>query len=135
MNHQNYGKQNYNKSRYTSEYSKYHVHNNRDESSNRDILHIQWQYKIQIYINSRKNWIIKPLIFIFLLMDESSESEFSDSSSDFKKKLNDEVKNRTKYVVICGCTLSGIGKGTTLSSIGITLKSSGFNVTCIKIDP
>ena len=68
-------------------------------------------------------------------MDESSESEFSDSSSDFKKKLNDEVKNRTKYVVICGCTLSGIGKGTTLSSIGITLKSSGFNVTCIKIDP
>lgn len=32
-------------------------------------------------------------------------------------------------------TLSGVGKGTTISCIGVVLKSMGFCVTAIKIDP
>jgi CTP synthase len=40
-----------------------------------------------------------------------------------------------KYLAICGGTLSGIGKGVMVSSIGVLLKSCGLNVTLIKIDP
>jgi CTP synthase len=40
-----------------------------------------------------------------------------------------------KYVAICGGTLSGIGKGVTVSSIGVLLKSCGLSVSIIKIDP
>lgn len=31
--------------------------------------------------------------------------------------------------------MSGLGKGTTVSSIGVLLKACGFRVTCMKIDP
>jgi CTP synthase len=40
-----------------------------------------------------------------------------------------------KYLFICGSTISGIGKGVTVSSIGLILKNCGFKVTAIKIDP
>ncbi|CAE8642965.1 unnamed protein product [Polarella glacialis] len=40
-----------------------------------------------------------------------------------------------KYVVITGGTISGLGKGTTISSVGVVLRSHGFRVTSIKIDP
>merc|ERR1719411_1047193 len=40
-----------------------------------------------------------------------------------------------KYVVITGGTISGLGKGTTISSIGVVLRSHGLRVTAIKIDP
>lgn len=40
-----------------------------------------------------------------------------------------------KYLIICGGTVSGIGKGTLVSSIGIILKASGLCVNAIKIDP
>ena len=40
-----------------------------------------------------------------------------------------------KYIVVTGGVLSGLGKGITASSIGRLLKSSGFKVTAIKIDP
>lgn len=40
-----------------------------------------------------------------------------------------------KYVVVAGGTLSGIGKGITLSSIGLILKSAGMRVIPVKIDP
>ncbi|XP_055388380.1 CTP synthase-like [Condylostylus longicornis] len=40
-----------------------------------------------------------------------------------------------KYVVVTGGTLSGLGKGTTISSIGVVLKTMGLRVTSIKIDP
>jgi len=64
-----------------------------------------------------------------------NENKTPDSKVDDSKKKKETPNKRTKYLVICGCTLSGIGKGTTMSSIGITLKSCGYNVTCIKIDP
>lgn len=40
-----------------------------------------------------------------------------------------------KYIVVTGGVLSGLGKGITASSIGRLLKSCGFKVTGIKIDP
>jgi len=40
-----------------------------------------------------------------------------------------------KYIVVTGGVLSGLGKGITVSSIGTLLKSRGFKVTAIKIDP
>jgi CTP synthase len=47
-----------------------------------------------------------------------------------------EVQNaNTKYLVVTGGTISGLGKGTTISSIGVVLRSYGVRVTAIKIDP
>ncbi|XP_066361764.1 uncharacterized protein [Miscanthus floridulus] len=40
-----------------------------------------------------------------------------------------------KYVLVTGGVVSGLGKGVTASSIGVLLKSCGFRVTSIKIDP
>jgi CTP synthase len=42
---------------------------------------------------------------------------------------------RTNYIFIVGGVLSGLGKGIVTASIGRILKSKGFNVTAIKIDP
>jgi len=46
-----------------------------------------------------------------------------------------DSKPAMKYIVITGGTISGLGKGTTISSIGVVLKSFGVRVTAIKIDP
>jgi CTP synthase len=43
--------------------------------------------------------------------------------------------NGIKYVIVTGGVLSGLGKGITTSSIGRLLKSHGYSVTAIKIDP
>lgn len=40
-----------------------------------------------------------------------------------------------KYILVTGGVISGIGKGVLSSSIGTLLKSMGFLVTAIKIDP
>ena len=40
-----------------------------------------------------------------------------------------------KYILITGGVLSSVGKGVITSSIGVLLKSAGYNVTAIKIDP
>jgi hypothetical protein len=39
----------------------------------------------------------------------------------------------TKYVLITGGVVSGLGKGVTASSVGVVLKACGLRVTCIKI--
>ncbi|MBI4980357.1 CTP synthase [Candidatus Woesearchaeota archaeon] len=41
----------------------------------------------------------------------------------------------TKYIVITGGVISGVGKGVATASIGRILKENGFSVTAIKIDP
>lgn len=41
----------------------------------------------------------------------------------------------TRYIFIAGGVMSGIGKGVATASIGRILKSKGFRVTAIKIDP
>lgn len=40
-----------------------------------------------------------------------------------------------RYIFVCGGVMSGIGKGVATSSIGRILKSKGYKVTAIKIDP
>lgn len=41
----------------------------------------------------------------------------------------------TKYIVVAGGVISGVGKGVATASIGKILKEYGFSVTAIKIDP
>ena len=45
------------------------------------------------------------------------------------------AKKDTKYIFVVGGVISGVGKGITVSSIGLILKNRGLNVTAIKIDP
>ncbi|TXT04922.1 hypothetical protein VHUM_04005 [Vanrija humicola] len=40
-----------------------------------------------------------------------------------------------KYILVCGGVISGIGKGVIASSTGLLLKTAGYKVTSIKIDP
>ncbi|CAE7941432.1 URA7, partial [Symbiodinium sp. KB8] len=40
-----------------------------------------------------------------------------------------------KYVVVTGGVVSGLGKGITISSLGVLLKAAGLRVTSVKIDP
>jgi CTP synthase len=42
---------------------------------------------------------------------------------------------KMKYIFICGGSISGLGKGVTVSSIGAIMQLYGFKVTSIKIDP
>mmetsp|Transcript_67663 Transcript_67663/g.147366 ORF Transcript_67663/g.147366 Transcript_67663/m.147366 type:complete len:609 (+) Transcript_67663:34-1860(+) len=44
-------------------------------------------------------------------------------------------KAQTKYLVVTGGTISGLGKGTAISSLGVVLRSHGLRVTAIKVDP
>ncbi|MGB9598425.1 MAG: CTP synthase, partial [Minisyncoccales bacterium] len=41
----------------------------------------------------------------------------------------------SNFIFICGGVMSGVGKGTACASIGRILKSKGFRVTAMKIDP
>jgi CTP synthase len=41
----------------------------------------------------------------------------------------------SKYIFVAGGVMSGIGKGVAVASIGRILKSKGFRVTAVKIDP
>lgn len=41
----------------------------------------------------------------------------------------------TKFVVVVGGVISGVGKGVTTASLGKILKEHGYNITLIKIDP
>lgn len=41
----------------------------------------------------------------------------------------------TKYIFVVGGVLSGLGKGIAVSSIGLLLKSRGYHVSAMKIDP
>lgn len=44
------------------------------------------------------------------------------------------MENR-KYIFVIGGVMSGVGKGTSASSIGAILKARGYKVTALKIDP
>jgi CTP synthase len=45
------------------------------------------------------------------------------------------VECSVKYIVVTGGVMSGLGKGITTASIGRILKSRGYAVTAVKIDP
>ena len=42
---------------------------------------------------------------------------------------------QTKYIFITGGVVSSLGKGITTSSLGALLRSRGYRVTALKIDP
>src|SRR3989344_7760001 len=42
---------------------------------------------------------------------------------------------QTKYIFVVGGVISGVGKGITVSSLGLILKNRGLKVTALKIDP
>ena len=44
-------------------------------------------------------------------------------------------KKETKYIFVVGGVISGVGKGITVSSLGLILKNRGLKVTALKIDP
>ena len=44
------------------------------------------------------------------------------------------MENR-KYIFVIGGVMSGVGKGTSASSIGTILKARGYKVTALKVDP
>lgn len=50
-------------------------------------------------------------------------------------KRKKTTRGRTRYIFVFGGVLSGLGKGVATSSIALLLKSKGFRVTAIKIDP
>lgn len=45
------------------------------------------------------------------------------------------AQKATKYIFVVGGVMSGVGKGTAVAAIGRLLKSKGFQVTAVKIDP
>lgn len=47
---------------------------------------------------------------------------------------NTPTTSRTKYVFVSGGVLSGLGKGITAASLGLLLKTRGYNVTNIKCE-
>jgi CTP synthase len=51
------------------------------------------------------------------------------------KRKPSKKKQTPKYIFVVGGVMSGLGKGVATSSIGRILKSKGFKVTAIKIDP
>lgn len=51
------------------------------------------------------------------------------------KKRSGRTPHKHKYIFVVGGVMSGIGKGVSASSIGLILKSKGFSVTALKIDP
>ncbi len=46
-----------------------------------------------------------------------------------------KTPHTTKYIIVAGGVISGVGKGVTTASIGKILQEHGFKVTAIKIDP
>ena len=65
--------------------------------------------------------------FLAQISDKSSTERFSDMPPDY-------VKGKTKYVIITGSVMSGIGKGIFSSSLGKTLQDRGLKVAPIKVE-
>ena len=72
--------------------------------------------------------------------EDFGEENRNNSEENFASKLDNKAnsgnkKVPTKFVIITGGVISGIGKGVTASSIGLILKMMGYRPTAIKIDP
>merc|ERR1719222_1515228 len=64
-----------------------------------------------------------------------SPCKLDGANPSFPRQQTLPAHSNMKYVVITGGTISGLGKGTTISSVGVVLKSHGLRVTASKIDP
>lgn len=65
--------------------------------------------------------------FLASISDKSSEENFSSFPKGY-------VKGKTKYVIITGSVMSGIGKGIFSSSLGKTLHDRGIKLAPIKVE-
>merc|ERR1719355_571826 len=65
----------------------------------------------------------------------SAPSPKTSASFPFSPSNRNGAQSSMKYLVVTGGTISGLGKGTAISSIGVVLRSHGLRVTAIKIDP
>merc|ERR1719355_448429 len=65
----------------------------------------------------------------------SAPSPKTSASFPFSPSNRNGAQSSMKYLVVTGGTISGLGKGTAISSLGVVLKSHGLRVTAIKIDP
>ncbi|MEK6957873.1 MAG: CTP synthase [archaeon] len=65
--------------------------------------------------------------FLGKISDKSSEENFSAIPGGYKK-------GKTKYVIITGSVISGIGKGIFSSALGKTLQDRGLKVAPIKVE-
>lgn len=61
---------------------------------------------------------------------EMSTKKKSEASSEAEKP-----QTQTKYILVTGGVISGIGKGVVASSFGTLLNCCGISVTSLKIDP
>ena len=106
MNHQNYSRQNYNKSRYTNEYSKYLSQGNKDESGD------NWKYtnNESRYKYNKDNKDDRLKSFLFLIVEynyKHSNNDYHpyydrhshrDSSEKHEKHYSeDEDRNERKW--------------------------------------
>jgi hypothetical protein len=66
-------------------------------------------------------------------LTESRERSSDRSSFDSEPLVCPRAK--MKYLVVTGGVVSGLGKGISISSLGVLLKAAGLRVTAIKIDP
>jgi len=57
------------------------------------------------------------------------------SRDDKKKRGPSPLKKRHKYLFIIGGVMSGVGKGIATSSLALILKSKGYKVNTVKVDP
>ena len=52
-----------------------------------------------------------------------------------KQTISQLTDKQMKYLIVTGGVVSGLGKGISISSLGVLLQSRGIKVTSIKIDP
>ncbi len=67
-------------------------------------------------------------------MQENSVSEKSASEEFYTTYPKDYEKGKSKYVIITGSVMSGVGKGTFSSCLGTLLSCYGFRVSPLKFD-
>lgn len=67
-------------------------------------------------------------------MQEKSVSEKSAEEESFTSFPDGYQKGKTKYIIVTGSVMSGVGKGTFSGCLGTLLSCHGFNVSPIKFD-
>ena len=67
-------------------------------------------------------------------MHEKTVSERSAEEESFISFPDGYQKGKTKYIIVTGSVMSGVGKGTFSGCLGTLLSCHGFKVSPIKFD-
>eukprot|EP00924_Labyrinthula_sp_SR-Ha-C_P010783 maker-scaffold_35-snap-gene-1.57-mRNA-1 protein AED:0.24 eAED:0.24 QI:44/1/1/1/0.5/0.33/3/19/607 len=68
-------------------------------------------------------------------MNGSSKIKLNSNENHVRLTSPISTRKETKFLFVTGGVVSGLGKGITISSIGVLLRAKGIETTCIKIDP